>query len=174
MIEVEHGDFLRATCFAQGGIKPESAKDVAQRVLEIATRLFDEKRPIHNLRGWLVRLAEHETANYRGTWKPDVAPDADAAEVASPLPDPEGTAALAESRSKLWRYLDGLPQPQAEVIVCADVYGMTVEETAVAVGRAPGTVAAQIRRAREKLGALAKESKRATAAGERRRGGRRS
>jgi DNA-directed RNA polymerase specialized sigma24 family protein len=54
------------------------------------------------------------------------------------------------------------------VFICADIYGMTIEETATALERPQGTVAGQLSRARERLDDLARESDRATAAGQRR------
>lgn len=174
-LDAEHGKFIAAACLAEGDVTKESTKDMAQRVLIIAGEQFDKQDfethgPPANLRGWLVRIIRNDACNHRRVWKLEEAdPDADADAVASPTEDPEGTAELAERRAKLTRYLEAIPPDEAEVVWCVDLYEMTIEETATALGRPWGTVAAQLARARKKLEELAKESRRATEAGERRR-----
>jgi RNA polymerase sigma factor (sigma-70 family) len=175
MLDAEHGTFIAAACRAEGDVTAESIKDMAQRVLIIAGEQFDKQDfethgPPANVRGWLVRIVRNEACNHRRVWRLEEAvPEADALVIASPTEDPEGTAQLAEQRAKLFRYLDAIPQDEAEVVLCIDLYELSIEQTAKAVGRPWGTVAAQLARARKKLEELAKESKRATEAGERRR-----
>jgi RNA polymerase sigma factor (sigma-70 family) len=173
-LDAEHGRFLRATCRAQGDVNEESTKDLAQRVLITAGEQFDKHDfETHglpkNLRGWLFTLVRNEASNRRRVWKPKVEQGADVEAASCPAPDPEGTAVLAERRAKLSRYLAALPREEAEVVSCIDLYEMTIEQTATAVRRPWGTVAAQLARARAKLVELVHESKRATDAGERRR-----
>jgi RNA polymerase sigma factor (sigma-70 family) len=174
MLHTEYGRFIAMACFAQGDVKLESTKDLAQRVLITAAAQFDkyaggESWPPQNLRGWLAKLVQNEALNH---WRASQAraevPADDDDAFFSPAPDPEGTAALAELLTRLSRYLKRIPQEEAEVFLCADVYGLTIEETATAVGRPQGTVAGQLSRARERLDEMARESNRATAAGERR------
>jgi RNA polymerase sigma factor (sigma-70 family) len=174
MLDAEHGEFIRATCRAQGDVNEESTKDLAQRVLITAAEQFekhelDEDWPPKNMRGWLYTLARHEACNHRRGRRHEADPETDADALFSPAPDPEGTAEFAERRAKFFRYLDDLPQAEAEVVLCVDFYEMTIEQTATAVGRPWGTVAAQLTRGRAKLVELARESQRATEAGERRR-----
>jgi RNA polymerase sigma factor (sigma-70 family) len=174
MLDKEHGRFIREACRAQGDVNEESTKDLAQGVLETAGKLFDKHEfdkngTPKNLRGWLFRLVSNAASNHRQLWKPKAQEGADPADMFTPTPDPEGTAALAERRAKLSRYVKDLPPQEAEVVLCVDLYEMTLEETAKALQRPWGTVAAQLARARKKLHELAQESERATAAGERRR-----
>ena len=147
---------------------------MAQRVLVTAGEQFDKHDfathgPPENLEAWLTTLVRNDAHNHRRVWKPEVDEGADADAVFCPAPDPAGTAELAEQKAKLMRYLAVLPEDEREVVVCADLYELTIEQTATAVGRPWGTVASQIARARVKLEALAQESNRATEAGERRR-----
>src|SRR5262249_2689289 len=151
-----------------------STQDVAQRVLEVAARLFEEKEldktglP-ENLRGWLYKLAHNEARNHRAKWRPRAQEGADPDDAFSPAPAPEGAASVAERKAKVARYLERLPKHQAAAFLCVELYGMTIEQTADALQRAVGTVAAHLHRARKKVEELRVESERATAAGERRR-----
>jgi RNA polymerase sigma factor (sigma-70 family) len=174
MLDRDHWQYIVDACRAQGGISEETTKDVANRVLEKAAEQFEKvdfgtDGGSKNLRAWLWKLAQNAASNHRRLWKPKIAPGAEADDVRSPAPDPEGTAQLAERRARLSRYLDTLPEPQKEVVVCADLYEMKIEDIAVALRRPEGTVASQLARARESLKERAEESDRATAAGKRRR-----
>ena len=174
MLDRDYRRYIQAACRAQGGVNEESTKDIANRVLETAGKQFDkhhfdtEGLPT-NLRGWLYKLSVNAVSTHVRVWKPKIAAPAEADALLSPTPDPEGTAQLAERRAKLSRYLDSLPTEQAEVVQCADLYEMKIEDIALATGRPPGTVASQLARARANLRELAEESARATAAGGRRR-----
>jgi RNA polymerase sigma factor (sigma-70 family) len=174
MLDAEHGKFIRDACFAEGDVNKESTKDLAQRVLVIAGEQFEKRDfathgPPRNLRGWLFTLVRHEAGNHRRTWRLDIDAEADVDTAFTPAPDPEGTAQLAEHRAKLMGYLEHLPPEEKEVVLCADLYQLTIKETALAVGRSEAKVTWQLICAREKLEVLAAESARATAAGERRR-----
>jgi RNA polymerase sigma factor (sigma-70 family) len=174
MLDREYRRYIQAACRAQGVTNEESTRDLANRVLEIAAERFEKLSfttdgPSQNLRSWLWKVAQYEASTHARVWKPKIAPGAEADDLRSPAPDPEGTAQLAERRARLSRYLDTLPDPQKEVVVCADLYEMKIEDIAVALGRPEGTVASQLARARESLKERAEESDRATAAGKRRR-----
>ncbi len=173
-LDAEHGKLIKALCHAQGDVGYESTKDMAQRVLVTAGEQFDKHDfathgPPENVEGWLATLVTNDARNHRRLWKPEVDREAEPDAAFCPAPDPAGTAELAEQRTKLFRYLAALPADEREVVVCADLYELTIKETAAAVGRPWGTVASQLARARVKLEGLAQESDRATEAGERRR-----
>jgi RNA polymerase sigma-70 factor (ECF subfamily) len=174
MLATEHGQFILRACLAEGGINEESTKDVCQRVLVTAGKQFDthehdEGWPPKNLRGWLTKLVRNETSNYRRLWKPKAREGADAEDASASAPDPEGMAEIAERKARLARYLETLPKEEAEVILCNEIYGMTIEQTAQALQRPWGTVASKLARAKDRLRERAQESDRATLAGERRR-----
>ncbi len=174
-IDAKYHRFIEATCIAEGGVGEASANDLCQHVLEVAGEQFvkqgfDESGPPEHMREWLTTLARNAACNHRRVWRPQIDQDADADALFSPMPDPEGTAELAERRARLLRHIEALPQKQKEVVLCLELYDMSIEQTSAAVGRPSGTVASELARGRKRLEELVAESDRATAAGERRRG----
>jgi DNA-directed RNA polymerase specialized sigma24 family protein len=73
-----------------------------------------------------------------------------------------------EHLEKLARYLELLPEADAEAVQCVVLLGMSHDEAAAELGRPHSTVEDQVTRGRNKLAQLAEESRRATEAGERR------
>ena len=148
MLDKEHRQFILAVCRAEGGINAESTNDVAQHVLETAAEQYDkhdfENNGVpKNLRSWLFKLTRNAAANHRRLFRPEIVDEAEVDAVVSPMPDPEGSADLAKRRERLTRYLEALPQNQKEVVLCIDLYEMTIEETANAVGCPEGTVSSR-------------------------------
>jgi RNA polymerase sigma-70 factor (ECF subfamily) len=76
-----------------------------------------------------------------------------------------GAAARAEHRAKIRRYIDQLPEEEAEAIQLVDLMEMSVAAAAEALGRPRGTVVTQLVRARKMLCDLALASERATTLG---------
>jgi DNA-binding CsgD family transcriptional regulator len=76
--------------------------------------------------------------------------------------DPEGTAALHEQLRKATRWGRALSAEHVEVLRCVGA-GMSLDETAAAVGRTRSTVYDQLRAATRELREMALESERAAA-----------
>lgn len=91
---------------------------------------------------WVVRTAlNHHVSRWRRTRRERSVPlAADAADRASPGVDPH-------DRAELVSVLRGLPQRQREVVVLRFLLDLTTEQTAAALGIAPGTVTAHLHRA---------------------------
>ena len=164
----EHGAFIQQRLLARGDVLEESTKDLTQEVLLTLCKEV-EKKPIENVRGFLRGVIRNQVSNHKRHWIPEGQPGAEVDAEVSPSTSPEGKAERAERRAKLTRYLTTLPQEEAEVIRCIDLYEMTLRATAEAVRRPCGTVATQYARAKVTLAELAHASERATALGKRRR-----
>jgi RNA polymerase sigma factor (sigma-70 family) len=174
MLATQHAELIASTCRAEGDLTQPSREDLAQRVLWIAARQFDqqgfETRGVpRNLEGWLVKLIRNEALNYRRQGEREIERADDVAAPFSPAPDPEGAMVLAEKRARLERSFASLTPEEKEVVRLCDLYDMKIDEVAAELQRPWGTVAGQLARGRGKLAACACESERATAAGKRRR-----
>ena len=142
----------------------QSKKSMRQRVLVILFRRVEAGEVIEHPRAWLMEVIRKDTANYLDLWKPPIDDGADATRVAAPSQEePEETAQFDEQWAALERYLVDIPEEQAEVIRCVHMYAMTLEETAISVGRPVTTVFYELNSGRAKLRERAQASARATA-----------
>lgn len=156
----EHGPYVRELLRRRMDVVEESRKDLEQRVLLVlCAHVREHGEPAH-LRGFLAGVVRNEVRNHRRAFRPDVEPGADADAEAASVPSPEHCAEEAERRARLDRYVRALSEEEAEVIRCIAGRGATIDEAAELLGRARGTVATQLARAREKLEAQARESDR--------------
>lgn len=120
----------------------QAAMDVAQDAFLRAHAAIGSLREVDRLEGWfyrtLVRLA-HNHRRWRAVrarfWSPW-------AEVASPERGPNPGV-----RDRIDAAIRRLPDGQRDVFVLVHVEQFTVEETAVMLGRAPGTVKSHLQRA---------------------------
>ena len=159
----QHGEWIKKTLVTRGDVLEESANDLRQDVLVILTKLLDSGQRPDNVRGYLIRVIRNVVSNHKREWRPDVDREADADLAVGSTPDAEGLMRLVQQWEKLERYIACLPQKQQQVIRCVDFEGMSLEETADALGRPCGTVASQLARAKEMLEELALASERAEA-----------
>lgn len=79
---------------------------------------------------------------------------------------PEAAFERREERRELERAVAGVPEQMRAVFLLRDVHGMSVEETARALGISQGTVKSRLSRAREKIAGAIK-ARRTTERGER-------
>jgi RNA polymerase sigma factor (sigma-70 family) len=152
----------------RAGVRPRSAKDMAQHVLMI----LDQREQEHHVRpdrapetpeqrdarvSALVHgIVPKVAANYRDLARNRKEHDTGAAEtLQSAMLGPDEVAELEEEWAMLVRFLDVIPAPQREVIQLVDLGGMLIEEAAEALGRPLGTAASQRYRGLEKLRDLA-------------------
>ncbi len=163
------GAFIHGKLLAWRGMREESAKDLAQRVLLVICAKVDPREPPVHMQGFLDRVIHHEVLNHRRPKRLDIAPDADADAAIAPGPSPESEADRAEHWAKIERYLTFLSPEEAEVFEGKERMGMTFEAIAGATGRSRATVARQHARALEKLAEMARASERETELGARRR-----
>jgi RNA polymerase sigma-70 factor (ECF subfamily) len=160
--------FIRAMLLRRGDVVPESAEDLAQRVLLVLSdEIAELKRLPPNVEGFLVDTIRNEVSNHKRGRAAEARRRAEADIEPWAAPDPEYALRHAQEKAKLERYADELPPHEKAVYCCIDREGMTYGETAAALGRPVGTVTTQIVRIRRKLKERAEESERAEALGKR-------
>jgi RNA polymerase sigma-70 factor (ECF subfamily) len=141
---------------------PRDAEEVAQDVLVRAYRAIAAYEPERTrelrLRPWLASIAVNLAHNRRRSHddrRPParLEPLVDAGFDPSDARAPSGPAATArrESIEELASVLLELPPPMREAITLRHVDGLSVAETAEALGRPEGTVKAQVARGLERL-----------------------
>ncbi len=125
------------------------AEDIAQKAFLKAWRGLHRFRDDAKLQTWFHRIVVNEVRSYqrwnqlrRRLWAPEEA-GATVGENA-----PRGDFAL---RRRINSAIDSLSPPQREVFVLVRLEGLTVEEAAMVVGRAPGTIKSHLHRALKHL-----------------------
>ena len=73
---------------------------------------------------------------------------------AGPAPEPFDTIKLADEHAEVWQAVRSLPPSQAQVIALHYYEDYSVDQIATALGRAPGTIKAQLHHGRRKLARL--------------------
>jgi RNA polymerase sigma factor (sigma-70 family) len=152
----EHVQLVEELLERRKDVLAESRKDLRQRVLLVLCHHVEDTRRVpENMRAWLDSVVRREVKNHKDLWKPPVLEGADAETVPACLEEqPEGAADLAERRAKLERCLDLMPGDQAAVIRCTQLFDMTLEETATAMGKPASTVFDLSQKAGEKVARL--------------------
>lgn len=131
-----------------------SAEDAAQEALVKAWRALGRFRVGEPVRPWLLRIAANEARNRR---RADGRRAHLALRAAASAPDPgtssstEAEAFAAEERAMLLERLDALPDDARTILACRYLLGLSEQETAAAVGVAPGTVKSRTSRALARL-----------------------
>lgn len=77
---------------------------------------------------------------------------------ADDAPTPHQQTEARERQAAMQRAIDGVPEQMRSVFLLRDVHGLSVEETAKALGVSGGTVKSRLSRAREKIAASLRES----------------
>src|SRR5688572_7900137 len=128
------------------------AEEVTADTLLTAWRKIDQLRDADRLRPWLLRTATHLALRRRTRSSPlRTLPLESAGEVAD-------RASPLIARLALGQALDSLPPRMRAVVALHHVAGLSVAETAEAVGRSQNTVKSQLREALGRLRAeLAEE-----------------
>jgi RNA polymerase sigma factor (sigma-70 family) len=120
-----------------------AAEDVTAEAFARAYAHWDDTVAEHpNPRAWTLKVAwNHYVSSWRG-WEAHLAPDPPVPSWPAPPPatDPRVVAAIRS-----------LPRGQRDVLVLAALGDMTPAEIAEVLGKAPGTVRAQLHRARARL-----------------------
>ena len=162
-----HRAHVEALLADRRDVLPASAADLVQEVLLVLNAEVEETgREPEKVRGFLKRTVEKKVANHKRRLRLPHAGgvDADDTLATSTESDPEGTAELYEQIQKVERWSRDLPPEQAEALRCTHGAGMSLDETAIALGRPRSTVHDQLQAATEKLKERARDSARAAAA----------
>jgi len=144
----EHGPVLLATARIITHDEDE-AEDLVQMTFEIALRRIDSLREPAALRAWLLRIETREAFRVTRRLRRLVRLDGHVHELAAPGPDVGHRAEIAEA-------LMGLPARTRAAVALHYLAGLSVRETADALGVSENTVKTQLKlglaRLREVLG----------------------
>jgi len=144
----EHGPVLLATARIITRDEDE-AKDLIQMTFEIAIRRIDSLREPAALRAWLLRIETREAFRVTRRLRRLVRLDGRVREIAAPGPDIGRRAEIGEA-------LMALPARTRAAVALHYLAGLSVRETADALGVSENTVKTQIKtglaRLREVLG----------------------
>ena len=133
------------------------AEDAAQEAFVKAYRALDRFRTGAPFRPWLLAIVANEARNRRRAAGRRTSLALRAAEQGPPetsSPSPETAVVAAERRAELLVAVEGLREADRLAIACRYFLGLSEEETAAALGCAPGTVKSRLSRA---LGRLRKK-----------------
>ncbi len=132
-----HEAFVEMLLERRKDVLEESRKDLRQRVLVILCNHVAKTRTVpENVEAWLGAVVQKEVKNHKDLWRPPVEEGADAEAVPqSSGPAAEGAADIAARRAKLERCLAHLPEDQAAVIRCLELFEMSLEEAATGDGQ---------------------------------------
>ncbi|MFJ9871266.1 RNA polymerase sigma factor [Streptomyces sp. NPDC101165] len=121
------------------------AEDVVQNSLE---RVLARSKPVGKMRPYVFKAVKNEAWHAAQRYRNGLgygSLDADVQlETAGAAADPCGTADL---RLDLEAALSALPPQQRTAVLCTKALGLTQAETALAMGKSPGTVATHVSRA---------------------------
>jgi RNA polymerase sigma factor (sigma-70 family) len=132
-----HGPVLLATARVIT-LDLDEAQDLVQTTFEIALRQRDSLRDPAALRAWLLRVEVREAFRLVRRLRRLVSLDGRVAELATPVPD------LAQ-RADVRAGLDRLPPRIRAAIALHHMAGLSVAETAVAMGTSENTVRSQLK-----------------------------
>lgn len=141
---------------------PQEAEDVLQETFLKALRALPNFEGRSNLSTWLYRIAVNESLMLIRKRKPEVslsAPDENSDEDDSgeemEIVDwghlPESELLTSESRQNIDQAIEKLPQTLKVVFLLRDVEGLSIEETAAALGISEAAVKTRLLRARLRL-----------------------
>jgi RNA polymerase sigma factor (sigma-70 family) len=140
-------------------VNPASAEELSQEVLIVLTAYLDtHEEPLRDDRAYLTTVAQGFLGNRRRRARVDVDPEADAADTAAPVLDPELLVHLVQRGKALHAAIAALPAVLQPVVRYVDLDENTLDEAAAKLGRTRGTVSTQLTRGRALLGKLLRAS----------------
>jgi RNA polymerase sigma-70 factor (ECF subfamily) len=137
-----HGPALRAMLHNLCR-RPQDMDDVWQ---DTAVRVWKslQKHPwLKNPRGWLATIAYRAFVDHTAQ-RPLMTPPVDFDQADEFTPTPHETAVLTEQRLLVWKALDALPEDLRSVVVLHYTAGLSLRETAEALGVAVGTAKSRL------------------------------
>jgi RNA polymerase sigma-70 factor (ECF subfamily) len=156
-------EFIRRTSplifrWMSRAVGADAAEDLTQEIFLRAYRGLGRYRGEAPARAWLAAIAHNVVKNrYRflGRFRRVFSPEADA--VRDPpdgAADPERSAEAGETRARVARALEGLPEEYRMPIILRDLEGWNYEEIAGSLRLPVGTVKSRIARGRARLRSL--------------------
>lgn len=148
--------------------RADAAEDITQETFVAAWKALDKFRGTGSLQAWIMRIAVNKTRSY-WRWRklrnflsldaegPEGARPGDNVPDTSREADPAASAADPRLAELVEKALGELTERQREAVVLR-AQGLSVEETALAMGVEPGTVKATFFQAKAKLRERLKEA----------------
>ena len=122
------------------------AEELAQETFLIAYRDWDRVSALDNPRAWVRTVA----LNQRGSFLRALLRQ-QAREQRSVVREEDDTIKLADEHAEVWQAIRTLPPSQAQVIALHYYEDYSITQIAAALGRAPGTIKAQLHHGRRRL-----------------------
>jgi RNA polymerase sigma factor (sigma-70 family) len=126
------------------------AEELAQETFLVAYRDWGRISGLDNPRAWVRRVA----VNQRGSFLRAYLRQQQARERDSVLRYEDDSIKLADEHAEVWQAIRTLPPSQAQVIALHYYEDYSIAQIAAALGRAPGTIKAQLHHGRRKLARL--------------------
>ena len=125
------------------------AEELAQETFLIAYRDWDRISRLDNPRAWVRKVAINQRGSFLRAYLRQQTRERDAVARYE-----EDGIKLADDHAEVWQAIRTLPPLQAQVIALHYYEDYSVAQVAAALGRAPGTIKAQLHRGRRKLARL--------------------
>jgi RNA polymerase sigma-70 factor, ECF subfamily len=125
------------------------AEELAQETFLVAYRDWDRVSGLDNPRAWIRKVALNQRGSFLRAYLRQ-----QAREHRSVMPEEDDTIKLADEHAEVWQAVRTLPPSQAQVIALHYYEDYTVSQIAAALGRAPGTIKAQLHQGRRRLARL--------------------
>ena len=137
----------------RAGLPPGStrlvAEELAQETFLVAYRDWDRISRLDNPRAWVRRVAINQRGSFLRAYLRQQTRERDAA-----VRHEDDRIKLADEHAEVWQAVRTLPPLQAQVIALHYYEDYSVAQVAAALGRAPGTIKAQLHHGRRKLARL--------------------
>lgn len=131
-------------------------EDAAQEAMIRIWQKIGQCRDEAALSTWIYRVTANACTDALRKRSRQAAPSLEAMreegfEAVDPAQTPEEAAQADEGRRAMAQAIAGVPQEMRSVFLMRDVHGLSVEQTARALGVSQGTVKSRLSRAREKI-----------------------
>jgi RNA polymerase sigma-70 factor, ECF subfamily len=125
------------------------AEELAQESFLAAYRNWDQVAGLDNPRAWIRKVALNQRGSFLRSYL-----RRQARERESLVRYEDDTIKLADDHAEVWAAIRTLPPSQAQAIALHYYEDYSIDQIAVALGRAPGTIKAQLHHGRRKLARL--------------------
>ena len=122
------------------------AEELAQETFLVAYRDWARVSGLDNPRAWVRKVAMNQRGSFLRAYLRQ-----QARERASVVEYEHDTIKLADDHAEVWQAIRTLPPSQAQVIALHYYEDYSITQIAAALGRAPGTIKAQLHHGRRRL-----------------------
>jgi RNA polymerase sigma-70 factor (ECF subfamily) len=125
------------------------AEELAQETFLVAYRDWDRVSGLDNPRAWVRKVALNQRGSFLRSFLRRQAREQESLERYE-----DDTIKLADDHAEVWEAVRTLPPSQAQVIALHYYEDYSIVQIAAALGRAPGTIKAQLHHGRRRLARL--------------------